>query len=488
LSRDPRSYAKVIDIHFEEKSFAICKTCCSSYPINENGEIETLVCISKVEKDSKICGEKLYMLSRGIRRPVQVFRYRRFDDWLQEFIGRPGNLNVLDSSWSNSKGDSHDPSTDFWGGSYIRGMKGPNQISLVSSVPENETRLLFSLAIDWFNPFHNKAAGKHASSGVIFLRCLNLPPEERNKPENIYLVGIMPGRRQASNLDGIIEPLVQDLLRYWENGVYFIGIPSINQPRLIRCALAQLICDLPAARKVAGFPGHGAKYNCSVCMGSRDEMADLSLLENPATERTSEDHLRYARLYKNVLGSSGRKEAEKFRKNHDRAVRWSPLNELPYWDPINCTVIDAMHLTFLGLCQLHWRRFWNADGVFKYDNSQSQTLSCEVGADSISLDQMERDEWIDEEFPQRHEDASLFCTHLGDIVDGSKKVLTVKSSRKARQSWIYGNNEALLRLSIPQILALLKENGGKIPQSYMRKQHLVDLLIVGRGLNLGICY
>ena len=41
---------------------------------------------------------------------------------------------------------------------------------------EDELRLAWSLSVDWFNPYHNKAVGKSASIGVIVMSCLNLPP------------------------------------------------------------------------------------------------------------------------------------------------------------------------------------------------------------------------------------------------------------------------------------------------------------------------
>ncbi|KAJ3779587.1 hypothetical protein GGU10DRAFT_255402, partial [Lentinula aff. detonsa] len=39
-------------------------------------------------------------------------------------------------------------------------------------------------------------------------------------------------------------------------------------------------------------------------------------------------------------------------------VRWTELLELPYWDPILFTVIDDMHLGYLGLFETHLRKIW----------------------------------------------------------------------------------------------------------------------------------
>ena len=45
------------------------------------------------------------------------------------------------------------------------------------------------LKVDWFQPY------KHTnhSCGVMYLVLMNLPREERLKPENVIIVGIIPG-------------------------------------------------------------------------------------------------------------------------------------------------------------------------------------------------------------------------------------------------------------------------------------------------------
>ncbi|CAG8756304.1 268_t:CDS:2, partial [Acaulospora colombiana] len=220
------------------------------------------------------------------------------------------NIQKIDAAWDQVRRPPMEPITDFWQARVPREMKGPDGIHPISSIPQHESRILLSLAIDWFNPYHNKIAGKSASTGVMFMTCLNLPLMERLKPENIYFVGIMPGKKQQSNLDGILRPLVDELLEYWNTGVYLTGLPGIDCPRLVRSALVQLICDLPAARSVAG-----------------------------------------------------RGAADKLLKADPRAVRWSELNRLPYWNPITYTVLDAMHLILLGMCQFHWRKFWGGDHI-----------------------------------------------------------------------------------------------------------------------------
>lgn len=63
---------------------------------------------------------------------------------------------------------------------------------------------------------------------------------------------------------------------------------------------------------------------------------------------------------------------------------------------------------------------------------------------------------------------------------GEPGFLTSEKLLKARLTWTYHEESDIAKLSIPQILCLLEENGGQIPASYSRKKELAELLIVGR--------
>jgi hypothetical protein len=370
-------------------------------------------------------------------------------------------------------------------------MKGPDGNGAFSDVPDGESRLLFSLAIDWFNPFHNKIAGKSVSTGVIFMSCLNLPPEERYLPENIYLVGILPGRKQISKMNGILQPLVADLLRYWSDGVYFTGIPGVDAARLIRCALVQLVCDLPAARKVSGFPGHTSIYNCSVCYAKSKDVANLGSPEDPTLKRTLEEHMEHATAYKVTMESEGYTAAENLRRNSRQyGVRWSTLNLLPYWDPIRCTVIDSMHLILLRLSQFHWREFWNADEAGQSQDSRKglEEITVVHALDQmpgLELNQAHHDDaqdndevgWEDED--TTHLQGGHHATSGSSVkTQAVKQVLDFAAMQKARRCWLYSDLKALGNLNIAQLLCLLQENDGTLPDSFKQKKDLLTVLKV----------
>ena len=100
------------------------------------------------------------------------------------------------------------------------------------------------LNIDWFQPYKDSVY----SVGVLYLSFLNLPPQERNKEENIAIVGIIPGPQEPSrDVNSFLDPLVDDLLDFWD-GVW-INTPTTG-PRFCRLALLCVTCDIQASRKL----------------------------------------------------------------------------------------------------------------------------------------------------------------------------------------------------------------------------------------------
>ncbi|RPD57158.1 hypothetical protein L227DRAFT_479728, partial [Lentinus tigrinus ALCF2SS1-6] len=152
-------------------------------------------------------------------------------------------------------------------------------------------------------------------------------------------------------LNHYLKIIVDELLVFWETGVYFSRTAKYETGRLVRCALIPLVCDLPAARQTAGFGGHSAKYFCSMC---KLPHVDINNLDDATWEpRNCEEQKDLARVWRDLPSAWARDQA--FKGN---SIRWSELMRLPYWDPIKYTVIDSMHNHYLGLLKTHCRKIW----------------------------------------------------------------------------------------------------------------------------------
>jgi len=107
------------------------------------------------------------------------------------------------------------------------------------------------LNVDWFCPFDNV---EH-SVGVIYLALINLSRDIRFKPDNIIVIGIIPGPREPELvMNSFLEPLVDDLLTFWD-GVY---LQENNVDCLYHFILLGSSSDLPATRKCCDFMSFNA--------------------------------------------------------------------------------------------------------------------------------------------------------------------------------------------------------------------------------------
>lgn len=174
------------------------------------------------------------------------------------------------------------------------------------------------------------------ASHVIYLVCINLPPHLRFRPENICLVGVIPGPNEHSihELNHFLRPIVGEMLVVWHAGLRLNQTALHTSGRLIRAAIVPLICDLPALREAAGFAGRSSKHFCSFCLL---KMSEIDNLARPWTSRTWEEHLRITQQWRDAMTHQEREAVF-----DERGLCWSELLRLPYWDPTRYAVVDCM--------------------------------------------------------------------------------------------------------------------------------------------------
>ncbi|XP_042958047.1 uncharacterized protein LOC122293557 [Carya illinoinensis] len=118
------------------------------------------------------------------------------------------------------------------------------------------------LASDGFNPFNNMA--KPYSIWPVILVPYNLPPWLCVKDQFFMTSLIIPGPRSAGNdIDVFLQPLVDELLEFWEHGVPTYDA-STKETFMLHAALMWTINDFPAYGILSGWSTKG-KLACPSC-------------------------------------------------------------------------------------------------------------------------------------------------------------------------------------------------------------------------------
>jgi hypothetical protein len=383
LPKDTRTLLRDFDIEPSSIPFVCCPKCFSCYPIGPNDAYPER-CPYRATDTSSVCNRTLQkkrtIKGKTFTYPSRRFLYQDFKAWMGRLISRPGMEEILDRPLD--KGDP-DITRDILESKILQDFIGPDEKPFLGSLEGG--RYIFSLSMDGFNPYHMKEAGKRVSVGAIYMVCLNLPPETRYNFENMYLVGIIPGPAEPSldQINHLLRPLINDLLLFWSSGVYFSRTPSHPHGRTIRCAVIPLVCDMPAARQMAGYASYSSHHFCSMCLLRLENIDDLDY--SHWGKRTCEEHRKLANEWQHAPSETARQDIF-----NEHGLRYSELLRLPYWDPTLFTLVDSMHSLFLGNFRRHCRYIWKMNVAFT-DSDGSWTDPGMPGlSDATSEERMER--------------------------------------------------------------------------------------------------
>ena len=91
------------------------------------------------------------------------------------------------------------------------------------AIPNN---FALMLNIDWLQPT------LHGSKSicVIYMVVMNLPKKECFKPENLIVVGIIPGPKDPKHyINSFLQPLVDDLIDLWDGVILDTNISGTGE-------------------------------------------------------------------------------------------------------------------------------------------------------------------------------------------------------------------------------------------------------------------
>ena len=155
-------------------------------------------------------------------------------------------------------------------------------------------------------------------------------------------------------INHFLKPLVDDFLESYVNGVRYTRTWKYPNGRNIRCALALIICDLPAARQALGFSGPQSTNFCSYCKLRLKNINDLDVMR--WEPRSDEEYRREALKWR------GASEEERTKITNSYGVRYySEFLRLPYFNPVRSVCVDPMHAFFLRIFSRHCQDIWGMD-------------------------------------------------------------------------------------------------------------------------------
>ncbi|OJT10865.1 hypothetical protein TRAPUB_12619 [Trametes pubescens] len=354
LVRDPRTVLNALDLDPHITTYNCCSRCFALYDLS--GDVPD-TCQNRAAPESAPCAAKLWRRRRigdgQVSFPVRKYLHQSLKHWLGRMLSRGEIETWLQVNRWNG-GRVRTPMRDIFDGIALQSLRGPDGKRAFLDTLGEELRLVLGLSADGFNPYQMKEAKHSVTSTAIYMVCLNLPESLRHLPENIYLVGVVPGPTKPSldQINHFLSLVVDELLDFWTPGVYYTKTALRPQGRLVHAALVPLIADLVAARQLSGFGAHNhSRVLCSVCTTPADGVEDTQYTS--FVPRDLNTHRAAAKAW---LEARTTLEQEELFLN--TGVRHSELLRLQYWNPLLYTVVDTMHNLYLGILQRHIRSIW----------------------------------------------------------------------------------------------------------------------------------
>ncbi|KAE9383231.1 hypothetical protein BT96DRAFT_787897, partial [Gymnopus androsaceus JB14] len=188
--------------------------------IEHRFNLDVKTTIYAVTADLQPCGTIL--LNHG--KPIKIFEYYSFFDWFGRFLALPGVEQYADRFCDAvTQNDAPSPvdKQETSDGDFYRHAIGPDGRLFIAE-RGGEGRFVFLLHADFFNIEGNLKGGKHSSTGVMSLSCLNLPLEMREDPLHIWIPGVIQGPREPNvklaHHRHYLKPVVDEILLGYQRG------------------------------------------------------------------------------------------------------------------------------------------------------------------------------------------------------------------------------------------------------------------------------
>jgi len=119
----------------------------------------------------------------------------------------------------------------------------------------------------------------------------------------------------------------------------------------VAARIIPLLADLQAIRKVAGYLSHSARLFCTFCKCHKINIEDLNYRQWEM--RQGGEVRAQAEAWRDLVTVT-----EKESLARETGVRWTPLHNMPYWDPVKYVLLGFMHNFLEGILQHQLRVLW----------------------------------------------------------------------------------------------------------------------------------
>ncbi|MBW0477344.1 hypothetical protein O181_017059 [Austropuccinia psidii MF-1] len=190
------------------------------------------------------------------------------------------------------------------------------------------------------------SSGSECLIGPIILICLNPPPSERLKPENVYVAGIIPGPKEptAIQLKYLLIPHIKELKELWK-GYNFSPTSTGPSGSFIHVAILMDIADVVSMRKLTGFISHSGNNFCNFCTIHKAQMEEIG------------PQFHYMCSYQNQKSTIAKwlraSPQQRQEISSEYGVQYSIFEALLYWDATRMVNLDIMNNLILGILKDH---------------------------------------------------------------------------------------------------------------------------------------
>ncbi|KIK55730.1 hypothetical protein GYMLUDRAFT_113592, partial [Collybiopsis luxurians FD-317 M1] len=148
--------------------------------------------------------------------PLKAYEYYPFPQWFAQFVAQPEIQQYAKAFCNEVQNNPIAPADKVhtWDGDIYRVLLGPDGKLFTNG--GDEGHFLWLLHVDFFNSEGSTGRGKHRSTGLTSIRCVNLPYHLQEDINNVYIPRFWQGPKEPSAVNAQLAPLLKPVISDFE--------------------------------------------------------------------------------------------------------------------------------------------------------------------------------------------------------------------------------------------------------------------------------